>query len=63
MNDARVLGTCYVCRRLVWGHVLRPGRPYATSTKTRYAVEDERGIRHSTCWQSVEDVPTRKGIA
>jgi hypothetical protein len=47
----RVLGKCYVCEKLVWGRDLRPGRPYATSTRTRYAAVDEEGVRHSTCWK------------
>lgn len=51
-TGATVLGTCYVCGGAVWGFVLRPGRPYATSKRTRYAVGDEKGVRHSSCYPS-----------
>lgn len=53
MKSITNFGPCYVCHRSVWGFVLRPGRPYATSTKARYAAMDNREgvmlVRHSTC--------------
>lgn len=49
---AKPLGDCYVCGKVVWGFVLREGRPYATSSRTRYAVKDREGVRHSTCYPS-----------
>jgi hypothetical protein len=61
-DRARVLGTCYVCGRSVWGFMLRPGRPYATSTHTRYAVGDEKGVRHSTCYRPEPDDRSAAGV-
>jgi hypothetical protein len=51
---ARPFGRCYVCRREVFGFVVRPARPYATSSHTRLAWEDSKGIRHSTCEPAVD---------
>jgi hypothetical protein len=50
----RPFGQCYVCRREVFGFVVRPARPYATSSHTRLAWEDSKGIRHSTCEPAVD---------
>jgi len=53
----RSFGSCYVCGREVWGFVLRPARPYATSGHTRLAWQDGEGVRHSTC------EPSDRGLA
>ena len=47
----RSFGKCYVCGKAVVGYETRAGRPYATSTKARFPVRDERGIRHSYCYK------------
>jgi hypothetical protein len=48
----RSFGKCYVCGKAVVGYRTHPGRPYATSTRARFPVSDERGIRHSYCYKS-----------